>query len=281
MGHLESFIIYLASERGLSKSTLNVYSSDITLFYRTVNGKVDRESLTFFFLELRRLGYASSSICRMSITLRIYFRFLKEERIMEEDLAQFLASPRVWSLIPDVLTQQEVERMLGSVNLSNDQGLRDRSILEFLYASGIRVSELCGLNLSDVDDTQIRIKGKGGKERIVPLAKRAVSALDCYLAKRNDSSSSLFLGPRGKRIDRFTVWRLIKKYTKLAGVEKVVSPHTLRHSFATHLLENGADLRIIQELLGHANIATTDRYTHISKSHLRRSFDAFHPRKGE
>jgi len=280
MEHLESFIIYLASERGLSQSTLAAYSSDITLFYRTVHGKVDRESLTFFFLELRRLGYASSSLCRISISLRIYFRFLKEERIIKEDWGQFLSSPRVWSLIPDVLTVEEVEKILRIVDLSAVVGLRDRSILELLYASGVRVSEVCSLNLSDVDDTQMRIKGKGGKERIVPLAKRAVVALDAYLAKREDSSNALFLRRREERIDRFTVWRAIKKYAKMAGIEKQVSPHTLRHSFATHLLENGADLRIIQELLGHANIATTDRYTHISKSHLHLAFDAFHPRKG-
>jgi integrase/recombinase XerD len=278
MRYLDSFIIYLASERGLSQSTLDAYASDVTLFYKMIRDPVDRDSITFFFLELRRLGYASSSICRMSIALRVYFRFLKEEGILQEDLGQFLSSPKVWSLIPDVLTEEEVERLLNSVDLSLTVGLRDRAILEFLYASGIRVSEVCGLNLSDVDDTQIRIKGKGGKERIVPLAQRAVIALDSYLAKRNDSSNSLFLGTRGERMDRFTVWRMIKKYIKIAKVEKEVSPHTLRHSFATHLLENGADLRIIQELLGHANIATTDRYTHISKSHLRRSFDAFHPR---
>jgi integrase/recombinase XerD len=279
MHYLEPFLIYLASERGLSQSTLDAYGSDIALFYKVVQGKIDRDSLIFFFLQLRRLGYASSSICRMSIALRVYFRFLKEERILEEDLGQFLSSPKVWSLIPDVLTLEEVERLLAAVDLSTFLGLRDRAILEFLYASGIRVSEVCALNLSDVDDRQIKVKGKGGKERIVPLAKRAVDVLDSYLAKREDPSPSLFLGAKGKRMDRFMVWRIIKKYVSIAKIEKQVSPHTLRHSFATHLLENGADLRVIQELLGHSNISTTDRYTHISKSHLHRSFDAFHPRK--
>ncbi len=149
-----------------------------------------------------------------------------------------------------------------------------------IYASGLRVSEVCGLNLHDVDDTVVRVKGKGGKERIVPIAASAVAAIDHYLVtfRPDNKDTPLFLSEKGKRIERTLVWKRVKHYAKLAGISKVISPHTLRHSFATHLLENGADLRIIQEMLGHSNIATTDRYTHISQRHLTEAFENFHPR---
>ena len=155
------------------------------------------------------------------------------------------------------------------------------AIIEFLYATGIRVSELCFLNLFDVDESVVRVKGKGGKERALPIARRTVKVLDQYLLERREKEKEnppLFITQRGKRINRQFVWALVKEYAEKAGIEKVVSPHTLRHSYATHLIENGADLRIIQELLGHANIGTTDRYTHISTKHLNSAFLKFHPR---
>ena len=162
-------------------------------------------------------------------------------------------------------------------------GLQDKSILELLYTTGIRVSELCGLNILDVDDNQIKILGKGGKERVVPVSKQTIKSIDLYLERRCNENAvnncPLFINKKQVRIKRFFVWNIVKKYKILANIEKNIYPHTFRHSYATHLLETGADLRIIQELLGHSSISTTDKYTHISQSHLRRSFDSFHPRK--
>jgi integrase/recombinase XerD len=158
-------------------------------------------------------------------------------------------------------------------------GARDKAILEVLYASGLRVSELCGLNIQDVGEEAVRVKGKGSKERIVPIAPSALQSVDHYLGKfREDEEKALFIGPHGKRIDRTVVWARVKFYAKKAAISKEISPHTLRHSFATHLLENGADLRVIQEMLGHSSISTTDRYTHISRKHLHEAFEKFHPR---
>lgn len=281
MDHLNQFLVYLAAEKGLSQNTIDAYGSDVRLFFASMEIKgldgVNRERLTSFFLWLRQNGYQSSSICRISISLRVFFRFLKREGHTSIDEGQFLTSPRVWNQVPDVLTTDEVSTLLNAPDASDPLGFRDRVIMEFLYSTGIRVSELCFLDIQHVDDRQIRVVGKGSKERIIPIAKRTVEVLDEYLAQRAASVDPLFITKRGKRIDRLTVWRIIKHYSRLAGINKTVTPHTLRHSYATHLLESGADLRIIQELLGHASIATTDRYTHISKSHLKKALGSFHP----
>ncbi|MES2121189.1 MAG: tyrosine-type recombinase/integrase, partial [Chlamydiota bacterium] len=196
------------------------------------------------------------------------------------DVTLHLDSPKMWQLIPEVLTVSEVNALLHAPNPEEFAGARDQAVLLVLYASGLRVSEVCGLNLQDVDDQVVRVKGKGGKERIVPIAQVATSAIDHYLVRFRKESDfpALFVTEKNRRIDRTLVWKRVKFYAKAAGIQKSISPHTLRHSFATHLLENGADLRVIQEMLGHANIATTDRYTHISTQHLADAFNAFHPR---
>jgi integrase/recombinase XerD len=181
-------------------------------------------------------------------------------------------------LIPEVLSQDEVVRLLAA---PHGEAFRDRAILFVLYASGLRVSELCGLNICDVGEKTVRVRGKGGKDRIVPIAPVAIAAVDLYLTqgrKESGREEALFVTEKGQRIDRYLVWARIKAYARDAGIAKRISPHTLRHSFATHLLENGADLRIIQEMLGHADIGTTDRYTQVSRSHLHRAFSEFHPR---
>jgi integrase/recombinase XerD len=219
----------------------------------------------------------------MLVAVKMLFRFLKREKAITKDVTLHLDSPRMWQLIPEVLTVAEVEALLDAPDTDSSIGSRDKAVLQTIYASGLRVSEVCGLNLQDVDDEVVRIKGKGGKERVVPIAKAAVDAIDHYLQYyRQDSSDAkqvpLFVSEKGKRIDRILVWKRIKHYAKCADIQKEISPHTLRHSFATHLLENGADLRVIQEMLGHSNISTTDRYTHISQRHLAEAFAAFHPR---
>lgn len=287
---IEDFLSYLGSEKGLAQNTLFSYRRDIGLFIALLKEKgiteikeVKEEDLIDFLASLKQAEYAASSICRALVAIRMFFRFLKREKWVEKDVASRLDSPKMWQLIPEVLTVAEVDALLNAPDPSCEEGARDRAVLQVIYASGLRVSEVCGLQLYDVDDQFVKVRGKGGKERIVPIASQAVEAIDHYLTQfrtveEEKRDAPLFLSERGKRLDRTFVWKRVKLLAKRAGISKRISPHTLRHSFATHLLENGADLRVIQEMLGHANIATTDRYTHISQRHLIEAFEAFHPR---
>jgi integrase/recombinase XerD len=271
--YISDFLLYLGSEKGLSPHTIEAYRRDVTSFCRQ-NGEV-----LDFLRRLKEEEYATSSICRALVAVKMFFRFLKKEGLVDNDPTLYLDSPKLWQLIPEVLTTVEVTRLLAMPDVTEEVGTRDKAILQVIYASGLRVSELCGLNITDVDDTFVRVRGKGNKERIVPIAKSAIEAVDDYLHRfRQDGEGPLFVSSKGKRIDRITVWARVKFYGKKAGIAKEISPHTLRHSFATHLLENGADLRVIQEMLGHANIGTTDRYTHVSQKHLHDAFAKFHPR---
>ena len=191
---------------------------------------------------------------------------------------------KIWQLIPEVLSCTEMVSLLEAPDKDTLIGSRDKAILEVLYACGLRVSELCSLKIYDVDDVYVRVLGKGMKERVIPIGEAAIQAIDHYLHHYRSQYDSeklqeLFVSTRGKPLDRIQVWKMVKGYAKKVGIVKNISPHTFRHSFATHLLDNGADLRVIQEMLGHASISSTDRYTHISKSHLQQSFEAYHPRK--
>lgn len=289
---IQDFVSYLASERGLSPHTIEAYQRDIQdfcAFLQLKNNKswdqVDQQQWIDFLGQKKTQGYASASLCRALIALKVFFRFLKREGVVRLNPGADLETPKLWQIIPEVLSPEEIELLLAQPNLEIWAGVRDRAILEVLYASGLRVSELCQLDLYDVGEEYIRVKGKGGKERMVPIGSKAVIALDRYLGfhdlpKTQERQPPLFVTTRGKRIDRVSVWAMVKRYAKLAGISKDISPHTFRHSFATHLLDNGADLRIIQELLGHANISSTDRYTHVSNIHLQEAFQAFHPRQG-
>lgn len=286
--HLADFLSYLGAEKGLSPNTLESYARDIRCLFQFL--QVKKLSLSCsttthilaFLAEMKDKQYASSSLCRFIVSLKMFFRYLKKEGVVQQDPTSHLDSPKFWQLIPEVLTICEVTNLLSAPDTTSLVGARDQAILEILYASGLRVSEVCQLNLIDVADEYVRVKGKGNKERIVPIAKKAVSSIDFYLScfrKDCDKKEALFLSTKGQRIDRITIWSRIKLYAKQAGISKNISPHTLRHSFATHLLENGADLRVIQEMLGHASIGTTDRYTHISHKHLHEAFNQFHPRQ--
>lgn len=280
--HLADFLSYLASERGLARNTLLAYERDLRLFLKDhlCTAVVERDLIDFLG-ELKNRDYASSSICRALVALKVFFRFLKREKKIAHNATAYLDSPKMWQLVPEVMTVDEVDRLLQAPPKENALGARDKAILEVLYASGLRVSEICSLNIQDLDDAFVRVKGKGGKERVVPIAKVAVAAVDEYLLnwrKAPKEEIALFVTARGRRIDRIEIWRKIKQYADQAGISRCISPHTLRHSFATHLLENGADLRVIQEMLGHASISTTERYTHISQKHLHEAFAAFHPR---
>lgn len=283
---IADFISYIASEKGLSINTIEAYKRDIEKFTKILKvnchssfSEVNSLHIVAYLSTLKRQGYASASIYRALIAVKVFFRFLTREGVIQSNPALYLETPKLWQLIPEVLTCEEVELLIKQPDEKVWQGARDRAILEILYASGLRVSELCSLDIHSVDDRVVRVMGKGGKERVVPIGEEAINALDHYLNFRDKiEQQPLFINNRGKRIDRNAVWKMIKEYAKKAGIEKNISPHTLRHSFATHLLDNGADLRIIQEMLGHASISSTERYTHVSQSKLREAFESFHPR---
>lgn len=235
-----------------------------------------------FLAVLKNKQYASSSICRMLVSIKVFFRFLKKEGVISVDLGCYFETPKMWQLIPEVLQIHEVDALLSQPVTDDRMGSRDKAILELLYATGMRVSELCSLRVNDLSDSFVKVRGKGNKERLIPVGKQAISAVDHYLihyrGEMKEENGPLFVTSSGKPIDRTMVWNRVKMYAKKAGIVKSISPHTLRHSFATHLLENGADLRLIQDMLGHEDIGTTDRYTHVSGSRLRAAFKAFHPR---
>lgn len=287
MNPRDEFLRYLKAEKGLSANTLEAYGRDVASFLAHVGqkevGSLNRDDVISFMAAMQQENYASSSSARALIALKVFFRFLKRDGLHQEDVGQLLDTPKMWQMLPDVLSSQEVEALLSQPDSATKQGVRDRAILELLYATGIRVSELCNLSIYDVDDDQVRVFGKGSKERIVPISSRAVAAIDAYLTQVRDQYESqeqkkLFLSLKGKPIDRTSVWKLIKAYAKKAKITKNIFPHMMRHSFASHLLDGGADLRIIQEMLGHAHISSTDRYTHVSLSKVHERFKSMHPR---
>lgn len=290
--HVELFLDYLSVERGLSKNTILAYRSDLrdyTGFLEAVAKKSlfasSREDIRDFMLHEKDKGLSVNSISRALAALRMFYRFLAREKLITSDVSSYIDSPKLWKKIPDVLNLDEVERLIETPDLNTRQGARDRAILEVMYATGMRVSEVAGLRVTDLnaDVGFVRCLGKGRKERIVPLGAKAVAAVARYLEKVRPGLvkggvQELFLNRSGKRISRVSLWKLVKGYARKARIKKPIRPHTLRHSFATHLLERGADLRSVQEMLGHANISTTQIYTHVNKDWLRSIHKKYHPR---
>lgn len=288
--HLEDFLCYIASEKGLAKNTSEAYDRDLLSFIEHLKAEqifcfteVLPSHLIAFLAQMKAKNYAPASISRALMALKVFFQFLKRENIIKTNEALYLEAPKLWQIIPAVLTIQEIGSLLKEPDKQTATGARDLAILELLYSSGLRASELCSLKIYDIDDDYVRILGKGGKERLVPIGRQALVAVDHYLLHYrclfdSEKQQALFLSRTGKPIDRISVWQIVKKYAKNCGITKNISPHTFRHSFATHLLDNGADLRIIQEMLGHSNISSTERYTHVSKAHLQQAFQACHPR---
>ena len=279
------FLSYLQSEKGLSCNTSLAYGSDLkkwhTFLENSKSAGVDETTLTAFLIHLKQQGFKTSSISRCLVTLKTYMQFLKKEGHLQKTFSLPFDSPKIEKFLPQVLSKTQMQALLQAPNAETELGCRDLAILAVLYASGLRVSEVCSLNISHVGDQAIRVFGKGGKERIVPIASIALMAIDRYLIhfrSLHPEKEALFVTAKGKRIDRMAIWKRIKFYAKKANIPFSISPHTLRHSFATHLLENGADLRVIQEMLGHSHIGTTDKYTHVSTHHLKNAFDTFHPR---
>lgn len=290
---LQEYSNYLAVEKGLAKNTLESYRRDLNKFIlfmqkRKINdpGKIDRESLNIFIVELKKNGSATATISRCIASIRSFFNFMLQEGIIESNPALELESPRIEKKLPRVLTTEEVDQLLCQPKPGEHNGLRDRAMLELLYASGIRVSELVSLNITDFDPLvgYLRCRGKGMKERIVPIGSIAINYVNEYLDKsrtkllKKNGEPSLFVNHHGSRMTRQGFWKILKKYVRKSNINGDVTPHTLRHSFATHLLENGADLRSVQEMLGHADISTTQIYTQITRRKIREVYDKTHPR---
>lgn len=291
-----AFLHYLMAECGASPHTLAAYRSDVMRFnrWRELNGPaqveaIDLACLVRYVESLGTSGLAPTSVGRNIACLSTYFRYLVVEGLATENLARFLVAPAVWDRLPSVLGPAAVERLLQTPSALTRLGRRDRAILETLYATGCRASEVAGLRSIDLDLTarMARCVGKGDKERRVPLGSRAIAALTSYLAQdrpllvaRSPQTEAVFVSRTGRGLSRVGVWGVVKRHAQAAGLTSDVSPHTLRHSFATHLLAGGADLRVVQELLGHASIATTQIYTRVELSRLREVHARFHPRGG-
>lgn len=286
---LADFISYIISEKGVSKNTVEAYSRDLqglANYLEVIQIKsftiATSEDLISYLSVLKNAQYAASSICRCLISIKTLYHFFKREGFLKENPALHLNTPKLWQTIPSILSIDEIDLLLAQPS-PKPSGLRDKAILELLYSSGLRVTELCELSIYSVDDRFVRVLGKGRKERLVPLGRKALKAIDDYLLHFRDRFDSkeelrLFLTNKGKPLSRIGVWKMVKKYAVQAEIKKTISPHTFRHTFATHLLDNGADLRVIQEMLGHANISSTDRYTHVSRSHLQEAFQRCHLR---
>ncbi|XJZ26110.1 site-specific tyrosine recombinase XerD [Bacillota bacterium Lsc_1132] len=292
---LKDFIHYVMVEKGLAKNTIAAYERDLksyTHYLKNVE-KIDslneaqRAHIVHFLGFLKEQGKSSKTLARHVASIRAFHQFLIRDKATDHDPSVHIETPQLERSLPKVLNQQEVETLLDAPKQNNHYGLRDKAMLEILYATGMRVSELIGLNLGDAHLTMgfVRCIGKGNKERIIPIGKTAANALQQYLdsgrsrlVSKKHRENALFLNHHGQRLTRQGFWKILKKLANEAGIEKELTPHTLRHSFATHLLENGADLRAVQEMLGHVDISTTQIYTHVTKTRLKDVYSKFHPR---
>ena len=287
------FLNYMSVERGLAKNTLLAYTRDLNKYIEYLSSSktnspdgVKREHITNFMMSLKKHGMSATSICRHLAAIKMFHRFLVRESFSKEDPTTLIETPKIFKRIPEVLTQKEIESILEAAQKVKTKDKRDYVIIELFYASGMRVSELVDLKLTSINLEVgfVRAMGKGSKERIIPIGKKSREALVFYCDKlrprllKNTQTDVLFLSRLGKKLSRQSVWSIIKSYAKLAGIKKNIKPHTLRHTFATHLLEHGADLRSVQEMLGHSDISTTQIYTHVDRERLKSVHKEFHPR---
>lgn len=277
-------------EAGLAEKTLAAYGADLAAYLAHLEAcrvsdpdAITRDHLLDHLIRLRKEGLSARSVARHLSAIRQFHRFLREERITANDPADDFDAPRLARSLPDVLSCVQIERMLDMPDLYDDVGARDGALLELFYACGLRISELAGLRISEVslEESIVRVRGKGAKVRLVPLGGQAGARIRHWLTRRDalgPKDDALFISRRGRGMSRTSVWRVVKQYARAANIPENVTPHMLRHSFATHLLDNGADLRAVQEMLGHADIATTQIYTHVSQERLLKAHQAFHPR---
>ena len=288
-GQMAAFLNFCRLEKGLSPNSICAYSTDLSSFIRFIGQRQDfpgADGLGLYVDHLNASGLSGRSVARRLATLRSFYGFLLREGLIDSDPTEHLRAPRQWSTIPKFLNINEIERLIQAPDASRPTGLRDRAMLELLYATGLRVSELCGLGLSDLnlDLGVLRTVGKGNKQRLVPVGASAVKAVGAYLAGsrgallKRRASRYLFVTARGGPLTRQAFWKLLAGYGRKTGIFRGLTPHVLRHSFATHLLEGGADLRSVQVMLGHADISTTQIYTHVLRSRLRETVEKHHPR---
>jgi integrase/recombinase XerD len=291
---IDAFIRYLAVERGLSENYQLSTHRSLSEFAQwcATRKKINHARgvtlpvMSEYLADRKRAGLSASSIKLIVVALKIFFRFLAAKAIIERDPAEGLALPRIERYLPETLNELQVEQFLETIDTKAAHGLRDRAIIELLYASGLRISELANARLENFnfEERIVRVTGKGNKTRLVPVGRKACEALAAYLSAerptlvKSRSGSEIFLSERGTKLTTARIWQIVKKHGQRAGLEKNVYPHLLRHSFATHLLGNGADLRIIQEMLGHADISTTQVYTHVDQQRLKAVHRQFHPR---
>ncbi|MGD2108846.1 MAG: site-specific tyrosine recombinase XerD [Phycisphaerae bacterium] len=289
---VKRFLDYLFLECGLAGSTVTTYQRVLSTFWdHLVLREVEPSEITVddvreYLIELQERGLAVATVARDLATVKVFLRFLYGERVLRRDIASLIESPKRWHNIPDTIRFEQVQALLSAPDPRDEFFLRDRALLELLYATGMRVSEVVDLTLDQInlDLGYVRCIGKGRKERVVPVGRPAITALDTYIdelrprLKGDRHTSALFLSRTGRTLDRTNVWRLVRKYAAAAGIDARVSPHTLRHCFGTHMLAGGADLRIVQELLGHADVTTTQIYTHVDVSQLQHVHRKYHPR---
>ncbi|NLB54865.1 MAG: site-specific tyrosine recombinase XerD [Lentisphaerae bacterium] len=290
---VEIFLDHISLERGLSHNTREAYGSDLTKFINYLSAarvqslnSVNRKIILDFLVVQRKKGLSSNSLSRLFVSIKVFFKYLFQESLLAKNVTDTMDSPRLWKVLPETLSYTEVERLLAAPEGSKAQSVRDRALLELFYATGLRVSELADLNTGDIhlDDHFVRCFGKGDKERIVPVSETAVEKIREYLFSArqslcdNPSVRTLFVTRYGLGFTRQGIWKLVKGYALKVGISKNISPHTLRHSFASHLLHNGAPIRVIQEMLGHSDISTTQVYTHVDKNRLKGIHARFHPR---
>ena len=296
---IQSFLNHLSIEKGFSPNTTYAYRNDLSQLADFVEelamvqgydpqwSAIDRNLLISYILDLKERNYASATVARKVAAVKSFFDFLVAEGALRSDPTENLSSPKVGKSLPKPLSAAEVEALLEEpAKLSSPEANRDKAMLELLYGGGMRVSELVSMNTSDLNLGAgfVRCFGKGSKERIIPIHRGVVEALEEYLTEarpsllHNKEEEALFLNRRGERLTRQGFWLILKDYAKAAGIKSKVTPHTLRHSFATHMLSGGADLRAVQELLGHANISSTQVYTHLTSEHVRQAYEKAHPR---
>lgn len=288
----EDFVAYLSGECHLAANSVAAYRRDLQRFLAWVDcrslGELQVRDLADFIAVMQQQRLAPASIARCIVAVRTFYKFLQLEGVVSDNPAELLSPQKMWQRVPRVLSIAQVEALLAAPRRIDTYYLRDRAMLEVLYATGCRVSEVCQLRLRDLAlrERQIRCEGKGGKQRVVPVGSRAIEAIQAYLqglrprllARQSPASDHVLLSRSGRPLDRIMLWRLVKAYARRVGADPQISPHALRHSFATHLLAGGADLRQVQEMLGHASIQTTQIYTHVEHSRLKKVHQQFHPR---
>jgi integrase/recombinase XerD len=288
---------FLKLEKGLSVNSIEAYLADVRKLIQFLELQqwtggpemVDHDRLHMFLVWINELGLSARTQARILSGLKAFYRYLLLDELIGKDPTELLEGPRLGRKLPEVLTVAEIDRMLGKIDLSKPEGRRNKAMLEVLYSCGLRVTELVGLRISSLFRAEefIRVIGKGDKERLVPVSRKALKEIDLYMPDRNamqvqpGNEDVLFLNRRGRMLTRVMVFTIIKDLANAAGIKKKVSPHTFRHSFATHLVEGGADLRAVQEMLGHESIITTEIYTHLDREYLREAIISFHPRSGK